>query len=95
MIDRATMRELKLWMRLTDARGQELFYASNKNAFIIITKECTLEEIESVAKEINKMKSTRDYLGVVCNIAGNDGEVIDMSIENQGNEYVARAGVKK
>ena len=39
----------------TDKRKQELFYLSNSNAFLIITQDCTLQELKKTMPGMKKL----------------------------------------
>ena len=93
--ERATLREIKLWTALTDKRKQELFYVSNRNAFLIITQECASKEIDAVKEAVINIAKSRYYLKEVCNLTKKDGKLGYFSIEQNGNEFVARADTKK
>ena len=61
MVDRAVIRELKDWTNSTDNRKQELFYVSNSNAFIIITQDCSLEELRKTIPAVLEARK-RNYI---------------------------------
>ena len=84
MEDRAVIREMKDWTKSTDKRKQELFYLSNSNAFLIITQDCSLEELNRIIPAIIECRK-RNYIKGLRKLNS-----VPKIVERRGNEFVVR-----